>query len=121
MNVRETLTTEANTNLLIDNNEELIPENASWDHIDLKAEAAEYQGKKVTLNKPIRTPNERKAYKVFVKNKSGKVIIVRFGDPASNKVRNDSPERRRRFRARHKCDTRKDPTTPVYWACRTWE
>ena len=85
---------------------------------------AEYQGKSVTLNKPSRiTKGEpgygRKKSKVYVKNKSGKVIKVMFGDP-NMEIRKDNPEARKSFRARHKCDTATDETTPRYWSCKAW-
>lgn len=85
-----------------------------------EAEAAEYQGKKVTLNKPFRTSNGPKKFAVYTKNEKGNVVIVRFGDPNMTIKKND-PERRKSFRARHKCDT--DPAekwTPRYWSCRMW-
>ena len=83
---------------------------------------ATYQGKTVTLNKPSRiTKGEpgygRKKSKVYVKNKSGKVIKVMFGDP-NMEIRKDNPEARKSFRARHKCDTATDKTTPRYWSCK---
>ena len=41
---------------------------------DLELTESEYQGKKVTLNNPIRTSeNPNKKFKVYVKNESGKV------------------------------------------------
>ena len=85
---------------------------------------ATYQGKKVTLNKPSRiTKGEpgygRKKSKVYVKNKNGKVIKVMFGDP-NMEIRKDNPEARKSFRARHKCDTATDKTTPRYWSCKAW-
>ena len=85
---------------------------------------ATYQGKTVTLNKPSRiTKGEpgygRKKSKVYVKNKSGKVIKVMFGDP-NMEIRKDNPEARKSFRARHKCDTATDKTTPRYWSCEAW-
>jgi hypothetical protein len=83
------------------------------------ANAAEYQGRKVTLNKPFRTPDGPKKSAVYVKNKSGKVIIVRFGDPNMS-IKKNIPARRKSFRARHKCDQAKDKTTPRYWACKSW-
>jgi hypothetical protein len=83
------------------------------------ASAAEYQGRKVTLNKPFRTPDGPKKSAVYVKNKSGKVIIVRFGDPNMS-IKKNIPARRKSFRARHKCDQAKDKTTPRYWACKSW-
>ena len=85
---------------------------------------AKYQGKTVTLNKPSRiTKGEpgygRKKSKVYVKNKSGKVIKVMFGDP-NMEIRKDNPEARKSFRARHKCDTATDKTTPRKWSCKAW-
>jgi hypothetical protein len=81
--------------------------------------AAEYQGRKVTLNKPFRTPGQRKKFAVYTTNSSGKVIIVRFGDP-NMEIKRDDPKRRKAFRDRHNCDTAKDKTTPRYWSCRQW-
>ena len=81
--------------------------------------ASEYQGRKVTLNKPFRTSNGPKKFAVYVKNKSGNVIIVRFGDPNMT-IKKNIPERRKSFRARHNCDTAKDKTTPRYWSCKMW-
>lgn len=80
---------------------------------------AEYKGRKVKLNKPFRTPGESKKFAVYVKNKTGRVIIVRFGDP-NMEIKKDNPERRKSFRARHKCDTANDKTTPRYWSCKKW-
>lgn len=82
-------------------------------------EEAEYQGKKVTLNKPFYTPDGPKKSAVYVKNKKGNVIKVTFGDP-NMEIKRDNPERRKSFRARHNCDQKKDPTTPGYWSCRAW-
>jgi hypothetical protein len=81
--------------------------------------AAEYKGRKVTLNKPFRTPNERKKFGVYVQNASGNVVIVRFGDP-NMEIKRDDPERRKAFRDRHNCAEKKDKTTPGYWSCRMW-
>ena len=71
------------------------------------------------LNKVIRTPGERKKFKVYVKNAAGRVITVRFGDP-NMKIKKNIPERRKNFRARHNCATAKDKTTPRYWSCKMW-
>lgn len=84
-----------------------------------EAKASEYQGRKVTLNKPFRTPNGPKKFAVYVKNKRGNVVIVRFGDP-NMKIKKNIPERRKSFRARHNCDQAKDKTTPRYWSCKMW-
>ena len=79
---------------------------------------AEYQGNSVELNKP--TKGDVKKYKVFVKDPStDNVKKVNFGDP-NMEIKRDDPERRKNFRARHKCDTAKDKTTPRYWSCRFW-
>ena len=85
---------------------------------------ATYQGKTVTLNKPSRISKGepgygRKKSKVYVKNKNGKVIKVMFGDP-NMKIRKGNAEARKSFRARHKCDTTTDKTTPRYWSCKAW-
>ena len=71
------------------------------------------------LNKPFRTPDGPKKFAVYVKNKAGKVIIVRFGDPEME-IKRDDPERRKAFRDRHNCQDANDPTTPRYWSCRMW-
>jgi hypothetical protein len=82
-------------------------------------QAAEYQGKKVTLNKPFRTQGGPKKFAVYVQNSSGKVVIVRFGDP-NMEIKRDDPKRRKAFRDRHSCSEKKDRTTPGYWSCRQW-
>ena len=82
-------------------------------------EEAEYQGKKVTLNDPIRTSGEAKKFKVYVKNDKGNVVVVRFGDP-DMEIRRDNPEARKNFRKRHDCANKKDKTTAGYWSCWQW-
>lgn len=77
---------------------------------------AEYRGKNVKLSKPFRTPGGPKKFAVYVKNAKGNVIKVTFGDP-NMKVRNASKGRAKSFRARHKCDQKKDKTTAGYWSC----
>ena len=46
---------------------------------------------------------------------------VSFGDTTGLSIKRDDPERRKSFRARHKCDQKKDKTTPGYWSCKFWE
>lgn len=75
--------------------------------------------REAALNKPFRTPDGPKKFAVYVKNKEGKVVIVRFGDPEME-IKRDDPERRKSFRARHKCESQNDPTTPAYWSCKMW-
>ena len=46
---------------------------------DLMITESEYQGKKVKLNDPIRTSeNKNKKFKVYVKNDQGNVVVVRL-------------------------------------------
>ena len=82
-------------------------------------EEAEYKGKKVTLNDPIRTSGESKKFKVYVKNAKGNVVVVRFGDP-NMEIKRDDPKRRKSFRARHDCANKKDKTKAGYWSCWQW-
>lgn len=82
-------------------------------------EASEYQGRKVTLNKPFRTSNGPKKFAVYVKNESGNVVIVRFGDPNMT-IKKSNPERRKSFRARHNCDNPGPKWKARYWACKSW-
>jgi hypothetical protein len=77
---------------------------------------AQYHGRKVNLGKPFRTSGGPKKFSVYVKNKSGNVVKVNFGDP-NLRVKNADPKRAKSFRARHKCDQKKDRTTPGYWSC----
>ena len=65
----------------------------------------EYQGQKVTLNKPRRITKGRPSYgrkkfEVFVNNAKGNVVRVTFGDPNLS-IKRDS-------------DTR-------YWSCKFWQ
>jgi hypothetical protein len=83
------------------------------------SESSEYQGRKVTLNKPFRTPSGPKKFAVYVKNESGNVVIVRFGDP-NMKIKKNIPERRRSFRARHNCDNPGPKWKARYWSCKAW-
>lgn len=95
---------------------------AEADYIEAEgeeAEAAEYQGRKVTLNKPFRTPKGPKKFAVYTKNEKGKVVIVRFGDP-DMKIKKSNPERRKSFRARHNCDNPGPKWKARYWACKSW-
>ena len=79
-------------------------------------EEAKHRGKNVKLNKPFRTSGGPKKFAVYVKSKSGGIKKVAFGDPKL-KVRNRNKGAAKSFRARHKCDQKKDRTTAGYWAC----
>ena len=85
---------------------------------------AKYKGRTVRLNKPFRTPGKSKKFGVYVKNKSsGRVQVVRFGDP-SMKIKKNIPARRKSFLARHGATLKKvrgqKNLAPVYWAIRSW-
>ena len=84
-------------------------------------EAAEYDGREVTLNKPFRTPDGPKKSSVYVKNDKGNVVKVNFGDP-NMEIKRDDPARLKSYRARHGCDTDPGPKWKAnYWSCRFWE
>ena len=87
---------------------------------DLELVEAEYQGKKVTLNDPIRTSeNASKKFKVYTMGPKGKVVVVRFGDPNMS-IKRDDPARRKSFRARHNCDDPGPKYKARYWSCYQW-
>lgn len=83
------------------------------------SKAAEYQGKKVQLGKPFRTPDGPKKFSVYVKNDKGNVVKVNFGDP-NMKIKKNIPERRKSFRARHNCDNPGPRWKARYWSCKAW-
>ncbi len=83
-----------------------------WDELD----EAEYQGKKVKLNKPRRTPGGPRKFAVYTKNGSGKIVQVRFGQPGM-KVRNNDAAAAKSFRARMQCDNPGPRWKPRWWAC----
>jgi hypothetical protein len=86
---------------------------------DERMMAAEKGDKKVTLNKPFRTPNGPKKFSVYVKNDKGNVVKVNFGDP-NMEIRRDDPERRKSYRARHNCDNPGPKWKANYWSCKMW-
>lgn len=77
---------------------------------------ADYRGRNVDLNKPFRTPGGPKKFAVYVKSPKGNVKKVTFGDPGL-RVKNANKKAAKSFRARHKCDQKKDRTTAGYWSC----
>ena len=85
---------------------------------------AEYQGRTVKLNKPMR--GDVKKFKVYVKNKKGNVIKVNFGHGGTSakrktmRIRKSNPKARKSFRARHNCDNPGPKTKARYWSCRKW-
>ena len=88
-------------------------------HEDERIIKAEYQGRKVELNKPRRLSGENKKFGVYVKNDKGNVVQVKFGDPNLD-IKRDDPERRRNFRARHNCKSPGPKHKARYWSCKMW-
>lgn len=82
-------------------------------------QSAEYQGRKVQLGKPFKTPGGPKKSAVYVKNDKGNVVKVNFGDP-NMKIKKNIPGRRKNFRARHNCDNPGPRWKARYWSCRAW-
>ena len=97
-----------------------FPEDELWE--------AEYRGRKVKLNKPMR--GDVKKFKVYVKDpKTGNVKKVNFGHGGTSakklgqktmRIRKSDPARRRSFRARHNCANPGPKTKARYWSCRAW-
>ena len=85
---------------------------------------AEYRGRKVKLNKPMR--GDVKKFKVYVKNPKGNVVKVNFGHGGSSakgktmKIRKSNPKARANFRARHNCDNPGPRHKARYWSCKKW-
>jgi hypothetical protein len=79
-----------------------------------------YRGEKFSgYNKPKRTPGASKKFAVLAKE--GETIrLIRFGDP-NMKIKKSNPERRKSFRARHRCDSSPpSKLTARYWSCKKW-
>ena len=91
-------------------------------------EEAEYRGRKVKLNKPMR--GDVKKFKVYVKDpKTGNVKKVNFGHGGTSakrkgektmRIKKSNPKRRKSFRARHNCDNPGSKLKARYWSCRMW-
>ena len=89
---------------------------------------AEYRGRKVKLNKPMR--GDVKKFKVFVKDpKTGKIKKVNFGHGGTSakrkgektmRIRKSNPKARRNFRKRHNCKNPGPKTKARYWSCKKW-
>ena len=81
---------------------------------------AEYQGKKVDLNKPKRGGSKK--FYVYTRDpKSGNVRKVAFGAKSGGgnlAVKLKDPQARKNFATRHDCANKKDKTKPSYWSCR---
>lgn len=81
-----------------------------------------YRGRKVVLEKPIRTPGKSKEFKVYVKNpKTNNINVVRFGDKNLS-LKSHIPARKKSYCARSKpLSKRGDKTSPNYWSRKRWQ
>lgn len=84
---------------------------------------AEYRGRKVKLNKPMR--GDVKKFKVFVKDKrTGNVKKVNFGSKEMS-IKKNIPARKRSFMARMggvlKRVKGQKNLSPAYWAIQSWK
>ena len=74
---------------------------------------------KMKCNKLKRQVSGGKKFVVKACDK-GTEKIIRFGD-ANMTIKKSNPKRRKSFRARHGCDTKKlDKLTARYWSCKMW-
>lgn len=118
LNEEDTLMVESDLGKKIKKNGEIIYLDAPFiiEENEEVLEEAKHRGKNVNLGKPFRTPGGPKKFAVYVKSKNGGVKKVTFGDP-NLKVRNRNKGAAKSFRARHRCDQKKDRTTAGYWSC----
>lgn len=85
---------------------------------------AKYKNRTVTLNKPFRTPGGSKKSAVYVRNrKTGKVNVVRFGQPGM-RIKKNIPARKASFIARFTPILRavkgQKTLSPAYWSLKAW-
>ena len=85
---------------------------------------AKFKGRSVKLIKPFRTPGRSKKFAVYVRNKAtGKVNVVRFGDPNLS-IKRNNPVRQRMFFARFRPILAKvrgqKSLSPAFWSIRAW-
>jgi hypothetical protein len=116
LNEEDTLMVESDLGKKVMIKGQLIYLDAPFVNEDEVLEEAKHRGKNVKLNKPFRTSGGPKKFAVYVKSPSGGIKKVSFGDP-NLRVRNKNKGAAKSFRARHKCDQKKDRTTAGYWSC----
>jgi len=97
--------------------EKVADANVDGENPEVEVHEAEYQGRKVTLNKPMQ--GDVKKSKVYVKNAKGNVVKVNFGDK-NMRIKKNIPGRRKSFRARHNCSNPGPKWKARYWSCRAW-
>ena len=92
-------------------------EEVIFEHENEPLQEAEYQGKTVKLNDPIRGGSKK--FYVYVKD-GDKIKKVSFGDTTGLSIKRDNPARRKSFRARHNCADPGPKTKARYWSCYQW-
>jgi hypothetical protein len=105
-------------NIVLNSKQQIVNFDLNESHDDLQEES-EHEGKKVTLNKPFRTPDGPKKFAVYVKNDKDNVVKVTFGDP-DMEIKRDDPEKRKSYRARHNCSDPGPKWKANYWSCKMW-
>lgn len=120
LNEEDTLMVESDLGQKVKIGEELVYLDApyieeEWTEEEI-LEEAKHKGKNVNLGKPFRTPGGPKKFAVYVRKPGGGIKKVTFGDPGL-RVRNKNKKAAKSFRARHRCDKKKDRTTAGYWSC----
>lgn len=78
---------------------------------------ATYQGREVTLNKPM--TGDVKKSKVYVKNDKGNVVKVNFGDKTMS-IKKNQPDNKASYCARSK-PLGNDKTKANYWSRKAWD
>ena len=86
---------------------------------------AKNRGRAVKLNKPFRTPGERKKFAVYVRDKkTDNIKKVRFGDP-NMKIKKSIPARQKSFLARMggvlKQVKGQKSLSPAFWSIKAWK
>ena len=97
--------------------ERVADDNVTGKDPEVEVHEAEYQGRKVTLNKPMQ--GDTKKSKVYVKNAKGNVVKVNFGQKGMS-IKKGNPGARKSFRARHNCKSPGPKWKARYWSCRAW-
>ena len=87
--------------------------------INKNLQEAEHRGRKVSLGKPFLTPDGPKKRSVYVRGPKGNVVKVNFGDKKM-RIKKSNPQRRKSFRARHRCENPGPRWKARYWSCKFW-
>ncbi len=98
--------------------DQLYSRYVAMDEEDAEEDAERVDKDRMKCNSPRRTSGGSKKF-VVKACKDGKEKIVRYGDP-NMKIKKSNPKRRKSFRARHKCDQKKDKFSAGYWSCKKW-